>query len=67
VALDDAEQHEITISQHSGEVVKSTTRMQRILFWSGSYLHFRARWMPLAWRRQKAHPHLGALAALLSV
>ena len=40
VALEDAEQHEVTISQRSGEVVKSTTRLQRILFWTGSYLHF---------------------------
>ncbi|MBV8680815.1 MAG: PepSY domain-containing protein [Aquitalea sp.] len=40
VALQDAEQHEVTISQRSGEVVKSTTRLQRMLFWTGSYLHF---------------------------
>lgn len=68
VALDDAEQHEITISQHSGEVVKSTTRMQRILFWSGSYLHF-LRPLDAIGLAEARKPILtwGALAALLSV
>ncbi|MBA4710229.1 PepSY-associated TM helix domain-containing protein [Aquitalea aquatica] len=68
VALDDAEQHEVTISQKSGEVVKSTTRMQRILFWSGSYLHF-LRPLDAIGLAEARKPILtwGALAALLSV
>lgn len=68
VALDDAEQHEVTISQKSGEVVKSTTRLQRILFWSGSYLHF-LRPLDAIGLAEARKPILtwGALAALLSV
>ncbi|NWK76497.1 PepSY-associated TM helix domain-containing protein [Aquitalea sp. LB_tupeE] len=68
VALDDAEQHEVTISQRSGEVVKSTTRLQRLLFWTGSYLHF-LRPLDAIGLAEARKPILtwGALAALLSV
>ena len=68
VALDDAEQHEVTISQRSGEVVKSTTRLQRVLFWTGSYLHF-LRPLDAIGLAEARKPILtwGALAALLSV
>lgn len=40
VAIDDAEQHELTISQRTGEVIKASNRLDRLLFWGGSYLHF---------------------------
>ncbi|PXX41801.1 PepSY domain-containing protein [Aquitalea magnusonii] len=40
VNLDDAAQHELTISQRTGEVIKASSRLDRLLFWGGSYLHF---------------------------
>lgn len=40
VTIDDAEQHELTISQRTGEVIKCSNRLDRLLFWGGSYLHF---------------------------
>lgn len=40
VALQDDAATELYISAQSGEVVRASTRMQRLLFWGGSYLHF---------------------------